>query len=81
MYDGKVLLIFKLKKFRIIFFACIFTTYLKLKKNNDTEVSFLKHNSRNEMLIHCFACKDFIRSFFIILGLYQKYILMNQKKS
>ena len=64
MREGS-LLIFELKKFCVIFFACIFKKYLKQEK-----MTILKHSSQNEMVIYCFSCRDFIQSFFIILSLY-----------
>ena len=61
MTEGS-LLFFELRRSRVIFFARIFTRFFRLKKNNGTEMNFLKYKSRNEMHIYCFTCRDFPRT-------------------
>ena len=64
--DERVIVHFRVEEISCYFFCSHFCKIFKAKKNNGIEMSFLKYESRNEMLIYCFACRDFIRSFFII---------------
>ena len=64
LYFKLVIVHFRVEEISCYFFRPHFYKIFKAKKNNGTEMSFLKYESRNEMLIYCFACRDFIRSFF-----------------
>ena len=63
-YFKLVIVHFRVEEISCYFFRPHFYKIFKAKKNNGSEMSFLKYESRNEMLIYCFTCRNFIRSFF-----------------
>ena len=60
--DGRVIAHFRVEEISCYFFCPHFTKFFRLKKNNGTEMNFLKYESRNEMHIYCFTCRDFPRT-------------------
>ena len=67
LYDGRAIVHFCIEEISCYYFCSHFHKIFKIRKKSETQMSFSKDTKKNEMIIYCHSCRDFLRGLFYYL--------------